>query len=343
MSKKANPKVIGGFVIGAIGITVVGLLTFGSGKIFEKTVPAVMFFDESVAGLNAGAPLTFQGVTIGSVTDVRIEYNADTLEVRIPVFVEFVPDRIVRIGKTKGEQTKELIAAGMRGQLVVQSLVTGQLAVNLDFHPDTPVNLIGADIGVPEIPTIKSGLAGLMDRIEKLPIQELLDSAVSLIQNLDEVVESKELKSSLASLEGGLAEFEQLVKTINAEAEPIMENIRIGTENADVLTADATKALKRLEQDIDVTLADIRSLVVNLDGEVKPLSQSIQDAAGSAESALDQIETTTKTVDEMISGDSPLRGDLEAALRNLAAAMRAIRSLASELERNPSALIRGKQ
>ncbi len=346
MSRKANPKVIGGFVLGAIGILVVGLLTFGSGKIFQETRPAVMFFSESVAGLNAGAPVTFQGVTVGSVTEVRIEFDPDTLDVRIPVFVEIDPARIVRLGETGreiGYRGEELVAAGMRAQLVAQSLVTGQLAVNLDFHPDTPINLVNADLGVPEFPTIPSGLKAILERIEKIPIQELVETAISLLNDLDELVESGELKSSLSSLSAGLSAFAQLIETINTDAGPIMGNVRTGTAEANQFMAEASQVLGSLSKDIDVMLADLRTLVGDINSEVRPLSQSIQDAAGSAERALDQAEVTLKTADGVISRDSPLRRDLEVALRNLTAASKSIRNLADQLERNPNAILTGKQ
>jgi len=364
LSRKANPKLIGGFVLGAIGILVVGLLTFGSGKVFQETRPGVMFFTESVAGLNAGAPVTFQGVTVGSVTEVRLEYNSDTLEVRIPVFVEIEQSRIVRLGATgeeTGYQGDELVAAGMRAQLVPQSLVTGQLAVNLDFHPDTPVNLLGTDLGVPELPTIPSGLQAILERIEKIPLQELVESATQLLKDANELVESGELKSSLSSLSGGLSEFDKLLQTVNADAGPIMGNVRAGTEEAGRFTVEARQVLNSVSKDIDVTLVDLRKLIGNfdkdidetlgdvrqlvgdIDNEVRPLSQSIQDAAGSAESALDQVEATTKTAENLISKDSPLRRDLETALRSLAAASKSIRNLADELERDPSAIVRGKR
>ena len=90
-------------------------------------------------------------------------------------------------------------------------------------------------------------------------------------------------------------------------------------------------------------LQDTAIMVGDLNSEVRPLSQSIQDAAGSAERALDQAEVTLKTADGVISRDSPLRRDLEAALRNLTAASKSIRNLADQLERNPNAILTGKQ
>jgi paraquat-inducible protein B len=91
------------------------------------------------------------------------------------------------------------------------------------------------------------------------------------------------------------------------------------------------------------TTAELRELLDNIEDEVRPLSRSVQDAAASATGAFDQIKKTTKTVDEAIAEDSPLRVDLEAALRNLAAASRSIRVLTEELQRDPSAVLRGRR
>ena len=72
MSKKANPTIIGVFVIGALILVVAGTLTFGSGKLFSEKRPYVLFFDEPINGLSVGAPVKFRGVTIGAVTDIKL-------------------------------------------------------------------------------------------------------------------------------------------------------------------------------------------------------------------------------------------------------------------------------
>ena len=75
MSKQANTKLIGGFVIGAVVLLIAGILLFGSGKLFSHQKKFVLFFEDSVKGLNIGSPVDFRGVNIGTVTDIKIVLN----------------------------------------------------------------------------------------------------------------------------------------------------------------------------------------------------------------------------------------------------------------------------
>ena len=84
MGKRINPAAIGGFIIGAVVLIIVGVLVFSRGQFLSDKRTFVMYFDESVKGLNVGAPVDFQGVRIGSVTDVRVRYNVQDGAFRIP-------------------------------------------------------------------------------------------------------------------------------------------------------------------------------------------------------------------------------------------------------------------
>ena len=149
MSKPANKTMIGAFVVGAVVLAVAAIVLFGSGKFFQKTEPWLTFFHGSVKGLNVGSPVVFRGVQIGQVTDIIVGFDASKLEVLIPVFFEVDPEKFKDIGSPAEteelEMHKALIDRGMRTQLQIQSLVTGQLLINVDFYPDTPANLIGID------------------------------------------------------------------------------------------------------------------------------------------------------------------------------------------------------
>ena len=70
MSKRANPKIIGGFVIGAIVLIIAGVIVFSSGQLFIKKPKVIMYFKGSVKGLNVGAPVDFKGVQVGKVTEI---------------------------------------------------------------------------------------------------------------------------------------------------------------------------------------------------------------------------------------------------------------------------------
>src|SRR5512136_1678967 len=95
MASRANPAVIGGFVLGAIALAVAGLVIVGGGKFFQHRQFWEAYFDESIKGLAIGAPVTFRGVKVGSVTDVKLILNRNvtlanvrTGVMRTPVFFE---------------------------------------------------------------------------------------------------------------------------------------------------------------------------------------------------------------------------------------------------------------
>ncbi|MGH8068193.1 MAG: MlaD family protein [Candidatus Entotheonellia bacterium] len=148
MGRRANPTLIGAFLVGALALIVIGILVFARGQFLTEKRTFVSYFDGSVKGLNIGAPVDFKGVRVGSVTDIRVDYMTNEGEFRLPVFIEIEPDRISQVGvrKTREERLnlyQGMIERGLRAQLGTVSLVTGQLYVQLDFFPGTPAKLVG--------------------------------------------------------------------------------------------------------------------------------------------------------------------------------------------------------
>ena len=187
MSKKASPATIGAFVIGAVLLVVAGVLVFGTSKFLVEKRPFVLYFESSIKGLNVGAPVSFRGVRIGTVTDIKAVLNAEDNTFKTPVYADVELDRITIVGgpPPKGlvrrlidtvigvrmeavdAKAQELIERGLRATLQYQSLVTGQLYVDMEFHPDMPIRLVALDPGVQEFPTIQSGLAALQKKLEE--------------------------------------------------------------------------------------------------------------------------------------------------------------------------------
>jgi paraquat-inducible protein B len=129
---RANPKVIGAFVVGALGLVVVGVLLLGGAEVPTAKPTFVAYFEGSVKGLNVGAPVEFQGVKVGSVTDIQLQFLTAEMEFRIPVFLQFEPGRMTQVGRqvdVRGQFLKPLVERGLRAQLEMQSFVTGQLIV----------------------------------------------------------------------------------------------------------------------------------------------------------------------------------------------------------------------
>ena len=141
MAKQANRMMIGGFVVLAVIIMAASLVVFGSGKFFKKTNKYVLYFDESVKGLSVGAPVLFQGVQVGSVTSIILQADLVKMKTQIPVLIEIEPDRWkVRAGERNYRKVAaKLIEMGLRAQLIMQSFITGQLMIQLDFYPKSTV------------------------------------------------------------------------------------------------------------------------------------------------------------------------------------------------------------
>ena len=235
MSKRANPTVIGAFVVGAVALAVVAILVLSGGQLFSERFRYIMYFEGSVKGLAVGAPVMFRGVRIGSVTDIRIEVKPDTNEEpKIPVYIELEPERITYVGagskRPRPENITKAVDRGFRGQLELQSLLTGKMFIQLDFHPDKPANFVGTDKKTLEIPTIPTPIQELSKRFEDFPIEEVLEHVASISEAIDRLVNAPELmeaivafddalmqvKSTLATAEASIAENSQLHHDVSA-------------------------------------------------------------------------------------------------------------------------------
>ena len=164
MSQKASPTAIGAFVVGAVALVVVGLLVFGGGRFFTDRTRWVAYFDESVAGLTVGSPVTFRGVRVGQVVEIRAQIDSQDLTVRIPVILEIQSSRFEEVGGSRRgsyEMRRLLVENGLRGQLTMMSFVTGQLGIQLDFHPELTSELDESDLGYAQLPTLPSQMAQL--------------------------------------------------------------------------------------------------------------------------------------------------------------------------------------
>ncbi len=175
MAKQANRKLIGGFVVIAVGVMAASVVIFGSGDFFKEKREYVLYFEGSVKGLSAGSPVLFRGVQVGDVKKIVIRSDLKEDKAYIPVFIEIYPDNFqIMAGGVKTKDWKnrlpELIKRGLRAQLVSESLITGQLAIEIDMHPDTPVVLKNLDKDYPEIPTMPSTMARLADALEKVDL-----------------------------------------------------------------------------------------------------------------------------------------------------------------------------
>ena len=313
MSERANPTLIGAFLLGAIALVVTGLMIFGGGQFFTETVTYVAYFPETVSGLNDGAPVNFRGVKVGTVRRIEVQLDAQDLSVKIPAYLRLERRRIREIGGTIPEVDfiPELIERGLRAQLQLQSIVTGQLSVQLDILPDRPARYVDPVGEFPEMPTIPSSMQEFTETMESLSIQDLVNDARQVLAGLKTLVNSPEL----AELLTGVNEF--------------------------VNSGELLGIVTHTNEAID----DVQALVSNIDDQVGNLSTSAELTLTEVNETLDGVQKTLDAARKSLSiaaEGSPMRYEFEKMLGELTAAARSIRLLAEYLERNPDALVRGK-
>ncbi len=227
----------------------------------------IMFFSDSVRGLEVGAPVEFQGIKIGEVIDIDLQFDPEKVEFQIPVTVEIEPERIGFVVRDKAEEValdQKLLDKGLRAQLKTGSLLTGKLFIDLDFYPDAePVTLksIDGQIVIPTIPTtieaITASLNRFMKRLDELPLETIGRDLQETIEGLDRIVNSPELRNSLVSIEKILAEVRQLSANANTQTMPRINAMldrldRILVEMNGAISADAP-----LRHDLRATLQEL--------------------------------------------------------------------------------------
>ena len=235
MSKEPRYAWIGAFIIGAVGVLVAAIVFFGRGRLFENTGTYIAFFSGSVKGLQAGAPVSFRGARVGTVKDLSIVYKADRDELVIPVLLELDADSVrgltaidpKKIGSSEGRLVSRLIEKGLRARLGLDSIVTGQLFVQLDFMPHVPVRLMAADDeNYIEIPTAPSPLEKLQQTLEELPFDELARKTVNAIENIEQLLSSPDVQNSFHNLDGLLVELKAVVSNIDTRSDGLSKDLK---------------------------------------------------------------------------------------------------------------------
>jgi paraquat-inducible protein B len=341
MSKQVNKIAIGGFVIGAIGLGILASLVFGSGKFFQKKSVQVMYFEGSVKGLNIGAPVKFRGVDIGMVQDVALTIDPHDNEFYVPVYVEIFQDRLTLLDSQKDmfeyyqnmkEMDKLVNEMGLRAQLQLQSMVTGQLFVNYDFYPDTEVKRVGLEKEYYEIPTIPTTLQMLSGTIEqivqdfrKANFQEIIKNISETAEGINDLVNSDDLQQSIRDLRAAAKDLKKLIM------------------DADTLVVNVNDRVDPVSDSLELTMADTRHLVKNIDSRLEPVAGSVEETLDSIQTAFTEAGNLLTEAEDLIAKDSYMSHEIVKTLESLSAASRAIQDLADYLQRQPEAFIKGKR
>jgi paraquat-inducible protein B len=238
------------------------------------------FFNGTVRGLAKGASVEFRGIKIGEVVDLKLQFNAADTTFRIPVLCAVEPDRI----EVKGEEVNpnpdrkaemdimgKLVRKGLRAQLRSGVLLTGQLFVNLDIHPEAPPAEMTYAGEYPVLPTvpgpvqeITARLTQLLERLEKLPIEQIGSDLGATVHHARQLMESRDLAQAVVKLNQSLNQLERFMGSLNTQLTPqvaeVLEQSRKAVASGEQALSAAQKVFSAdapLTYDLSQTLKEL--------------------------------------------------------------------------------------
>lgn len=297
-----------------------------------------LLFDQAINGLERGAKVQFRGVEAGEVTDISIKVQTDSVGTRYAqqqVVIALSPERLGLARDTDKDVVNEFlqseVAAGLRARVAAVGLLGGTLIVELTDVAGTPpgeMNLAAEPYPtLPTAPAAENDIAAsakdVFTRIDKLPIEELMASAIRTLDSISAIAESEDTRAIPGNLSGVLDETEQLVAALNAKdaANKTVTAVDAVTEAAssflveidglhDMLDSSdkaaqavAAMPLEDIGKNIDGLVGDIRQMLGTKDAERLPKALS------------DTLEQTAALLEELRAGGAAekLNGTLVAA------------------------------
>jgi paraquat-inducible protein B len=247
--------------------------TIGESAI-TTTRPFIAMFSGSLRGLSIGAPVEFKGIRVGTVTDIKSEVDSKSMKIDLPVYFQIEPQRI-RATSTSDEIVVEttaqsyknidaMVRRGMRAQLMTGSLLTGQLYVDLDFHPDLPVKGLNYKRKYPVMPSVPTTMDefrttahSLLRKLRNLPLDKIAHEILETTEGANHLVNSPEVQEAVHNLNAALGNVEKLTEGMDKRVNRLQYSVE--------------KTLLKARQALE--LADPNSpAAVNLNSALKELS-----------------------------------------------------------------------
>ncbi|MDR1497145.1 MAG: MlaD family protein [Puniceicoccales bacterium] len=331
MSRQVSNSLIGVFVLGGAALVVLCIGLFGAGRFNSQKTAYICYFEDSVNGLAVGSPVKFKGVSIGKVSRVLLhtpsqEESGNTVPViieideRTPVTPEL--SALLRETSRNGRGAKR----DLRARLQQQSIVTGLLYVELDFHPGSPARFCqkANNAGnTPELPTLPSNLGALVKATTRTLDQFSRIQFAEMGEKLNRVLTRLEMAVAAIDFKG----INQGVLDVTAAANEILRDPEV----------------RRLPANVNTSLQAVHNLAQKLESLAGPIADDTHKIAEDARAALAQINRAAANLRRLTQPGSSVHGSIDETLREVTDAARALRLLAESLERHPESLIGGKK
>ena len=321
---------VGLFVLGAMLLVLVALLSFGGVNFFSKPQRFVVYFDESIHGLDLGSSVKLRGVRVGRVVDLSVRYDAASNKSVVEVVCEFSRNMIIdaqgqAIDVSDRTALQTLVDHGLRAQLGVVGLATGLLFVELDFYDPLqyPAGVQVADAKRIVVPSVPSTIS---------EYQASLTEILSDLKRVDFAGLSRNLNATLVTANQKL----QAVDTAR-----LSERWAKAAEAVETMATDPE--IKKVFTNLNAASNDLRALIARLDAQVQPTSDKLAQTLEEARKSLAAFNAAATSAQRFIAAQSGVGEEANKTLEQLREAAAAVQRLADFLERNPNAVITGRK
>ncbi|MBL9187574.1 MAG: MCE family protein [Opitutaceae bacterium] len=330
MKTKVSPTIVGAFVIGAVVLGIVALFAFGGFNFFAKPQRFVVYFDESVHGLDQGSQVKLRGVRVGRVVDLTIRYDGQSNRSVVAVVCEFSKDVIsdnrgLPINVTDRAELQAMVQRGLRARLEVQGWATGLLFVGLDFLDPKefpPIVAVPDDrfVIVPFVPSAiaeyQASITEILAGLRKIDFDGISKGLTALMADARRHLEGLDLRGMTEQWKRTGAQVEALV---------------------------GGPDVKRMFESLNAAIAELRGTMAKLDRQIDPLAKDVNVTLAEAQKAVKSFHDAAGAARDFVRSQSGLGDDLAVTFERVGEAAEAVKRLADFLERNPSALITGRK
>ena len=202
-----------------------------------------------------------------------------------------------------------LIEKGLRAQLKTQSLITGQLMIELDFYKNKPALYVG-DGKITEIPTVPSSIEEISRTLANIPFDQIAEKLTKSIEGIERIINSPELSSTMKSLDAAIKEIQILAHNIDEKIGPLSK--------------------------------EYGALAVNANEELDRVGAAVAKMLDAAEKASAQADRLLVKTADVTSANSPVVYELTRSLQDLSTAARSLRTMSDTISQHPESLLYGK-
>ncbi len=318
------------FVLGALALGMIALLSFGGLSLFSRPQRFMVYFDESIHGLDLGSPVKLRGVRVGRVVDLEVHYDDVANKSIVVVTCELNRNVITdaaggQLKITGPDDIRTMVDHGLRAQLGVLGLATGLLFVELDFVDPAqyPAPVLASQ---PKFVVVPSSLSAISE------YQASLSEILSDLKKVDFAGISKEFKTLLVAAHQKVSSLD--TKTLGDKVGRAADAV-----TAFVESPEAKQAFANLNEALIAT----RAAVARIDTQVGPVSDELKATLTAAQNAMKTLDAAAASTKQFVQQQGTVGDELTVALRQIAEAAGALENLANAIERNPSSLIVGKK